>query len=75
MTWFISFDGQSISMFYDKKVCFNRVKKHWSWFEKTKIFNRKKNGKPNKSLFEFLTLQKKGNLKISLVLTNIQYKW
>ena len=27
MTWFISFDGQSISMFYDKKVCFNRVKK------------------------------------------------
>ena len=42
MTWFISFDGKSISMFYDKKVCFNRVKKQWSWFEKTKIFDQKK---------------------------------
>ena len=48
MTWFISFDGQSISMFYDKKVCFNRVKKQWSWFEKTKIFDRKKTENPIK---------------------------
>ena len=42
MTWFISFDGQSISMFNDKKVCFNRVKNIGVGLKRQKSLTEKK---------------------------------
>ena len=60
MTWFISFDGKSISMFYDKKVCFNRVKNSGVGLKRQKSLTEKKTENPIKVYSNSLHYKRKG---------------